>query len=74
MPLHPCRGVSSDGVDRSSVDPRARDWIPTRRGVKMSGGAASHFNYERDTLFDAPVLVHEMPEGAAGSRCQPKGV
>jgi hypothetical protein len=39
--------MSSDGV---SGDPRARDWIPTRRDVKMSGGAASHFNYERDTL------------------------
>jgi hypothetical protein len=30
---------------------RARDWIPTRRGVKMSGGAAPHFNYSRDTLM-----------------------
>jgi hypothetical protein len=48
--LHPCRGMSSDSVDRSSVDPRARDWIPTRRGVKMSGGASPHFNYKRDTL------------------------
>jgi hypothetical protein len=32
--------MSSDGVDRSSVDPRARDWKPTRRGVKMSGGVS----------------------------------
>ena len=50
IPLHPCRGVSSDGV---SGDPRPRDWKPTRRGVKMSGGAATHFNYNRDTL--API-------------------
>ena len=35
MPLHPRRGKSSDGV---SGDPRARDGIPTRRSVKMSGG------------------------------------
>ena len=45
--LHPCSGLPSDGV---SGGPRARDWIPTRRGVKMARGAASHFNYERDTL------------------------
>jgi hypothetical protein len=32
------------------LGPRARDWIPTRRGVKMSAGAAPHFNYTRDTL------------------------
>ena len=36
----PRPGMSSDGVDRSSVDPRARDWMPTRRGVKMSGGVS----------------------------------
>src|SRR6516165_3481379 len=49
IPLHPCRGVSSASVDRSSVDPRASEWIPTRCGVKMSGGV-SHFNYRRNTL------------------------
>jgi hypothetical protein len=43
MPLHPRRGMSSDGVDRSSVDPRARDWIPTRRGVTMSVGSCLTF-------------------------------
>ncbi len=43
MPLHPCRGVSSDSV---SVDPRARDWIPTRRGVRMSVGSCLTFQRE----------------------------
>src|SRR5262249_7692489 len=33
------------------LGPRARDWIPTRRGVKISGGAAPHFNYKRDILL-----------------------
>jgi hypothetical protein len=38
----------------STIGPtsKARDWIPTRRGVKMSGGAAQHFNYSRDTLAE----------------------
>jgi hypothetical protein len=39
--LHPRREVSPDSVDRSSVGLRARDWIPTRRGVEMSGGVSS---------------------------------
>src|SRR5262249_53161611 len=56
IPLHPCHGVSLDSVDRSSVDARARDWIPTPRGVKMSGGTATHFNYMRDTLAGPTYL------------------
>jgi hypothetical protein len=40
MLLDPRRGMSSDGIDRSSVAPRARGWIPTRRGAKMSGGVS----------------------------------
>jgi hypothetical protein len=43
--------VSPEGP--GGLDPRVRDWIPTRRGVKMSEGAAAHFNFRRDTLWTA---------------------
>ena len=46
---------AAETVDESigELGPKARDWIPTRRGVKMSGGTAAHFNYKRDTLARA---------------------
>jgi len=62
MPLHPRRGMSSDGV---SVDPRARDWIPTRRGVKMSVGELPHISTTIGTPSDAAVQ-DEDDAGQAG--------
>jgi hypothetical protein len=57
----------SDGV---FGDTRAKDWIPTRRGVIMSVGGTPHFNYRRHTLTPGLWIVPSESPASEAERFQ----